>query len=247
MDDRWGPASAGCCLARGRASRSQPPQHGCQDPVRGLLCLPLWLSVPRSHPECDRSSRLECASKHRLPKRPRHVRQPRGRDCRATMRPTPRGLLQGVSKASWRISAAGALHAVILGQSDLSREPVPEGSQPRFERASELLTPRGGRDNPRWLAASNPSGRHAEEASSRPVPEGSGRENPPRIARPNRGWQVCRRPLLRLSRRKDSQRRNRHDGRARDRISSDIHSENGRSMSLRNVTHTRVRQRCQFR
>ena len=51
----------------------------------------------------------------------------------------------------------------------------------------------------------------------RPVPEGPGREDTPRTARSNRGRQVGRRSLLRLSRRQDAQRRNRHDRRTRNR------------------------------
>ena len=51
----------------------------------------------------------------------------------------------------------------------------------------------------------------------RAVPEGSGREDPPRTARPNRGRQVGRRSLLRLSRRQGAQRRNGHDRRTRNR------------------------------
>ena len=47
----------------------------------------------------------------------------------------------------------------------------------------------------------------------RPIPQGSGREDPPRIARPNRGRKVGRRSLLRLSRRQGAQRRNGHNRR----------------------------------
>ena len=51
----------------------------------------------------------------------------------------------------------------------------------------------------------------------RPVPEGSSRENPPRDARANRRRQVRRRTVLRIPSRQGDQRRNGHDGRARNR------------------------------